>query len=246
MGTSESKSVHELDAKHQQNDFCCTQNRKVSRKPRRKASRSESSDGRDESVEMSGSIFTAWTSQPEQKDASNDSVLEKIVNFQESFGKGSFKGVLLSENSLNASNPSKKEVKSPELPYGWKASQLKQLKDSVHRTASELRRKSPGFFALQVTCPYSQRPLSVHQSQLIAVDVQGLRRARSSAATGNLLSAAASDGPYGDRFWAQVALGVPGRTAGECLDAYLFACYSPVARFSASDSQLQVAGAAVG
>jgi hypothetical protein len=53
-----------------------------------------------------------------------------------------------------------------------------------------------------------------------------------------LLSAEASDGPYGDRFWAQVALGMPGRTAGECLDAYLTANISPVARFSASGRRL--------
>ena len=69
--------------------------------------------------------------------------------------------------------------------------------------------------------------------------VQGLLRARSlAAASGNLLSAEASDGPYGDRFWAQVALGIPGRTAGECLDAYLATNISPVARFSASGRRL--------
>jgi hypothetical protein len=71
--------------------------------------------------------------------------------------------------------------------------------------------------------------------------VQGLQRARTSAAPGKLLSAAASDGTYGDRFWAQVARGVPGRTASECLDAYLFANSSPVARFSAPGIRSQLA-----
>ena len=61
---------------------------------------------------------------------------------------------------------------------------------------------------------------------------------RASALPGKSLSAEASDGPFGDRFWEQVALGVPGRTAGECLDAYLATHSSPVAHYSASGRRL--------
>ena len=63
---------------------------------------------------------------------------------------------------------------------------------------------------------------------------QVLQRSRTAAPQGSLLSPEASLGPYGDHFWAHVARGVPGRTAGECLDAYLAdTCDSaPVARFS--------------
>ncbi len=67
---------------------------------------------------------------------------------------------------------------------------------------------------------------------------QDLQRARASAAPGKLLSAEVWHGPYGNRFWEQVALGVPGRTAGECLDAYLAAHSSSVARFSVSGMRL--------
>ncbi len=76
---------------------------------------------------------------------------------------------------------------------------------------------------------------------IIPDDAQGLLRARATPAPGKLLSTHTTDGPYGDRFWAQVALGVQKRTAGECLDAYLAIHGSPVARFSVSDTCLPVA-----
>ncbi len=72
-------------------------------------------------------------------------------------------------------------------------------------------------------------------------DAQVLQRARTSAGSGKLLTSEASHGPYGDGFWKHVASRVPGRTAGQCLDAYLSAHSSPVARFSATESRLSVA-----
>jgi hypothetical protein len=143
MGTSESKS--ESDGKQQQTSLCF-QNRKDGNKKRRKIARSKSNAGRDES----GSRSTHWISPPEQMHASIDAVLgnfEGFHTFQESLRRG-----FSSENCPRDSNafPSKTEVKTPELPHGWTASQLIQLKDAVHRTASVLQIKSPGFFVLQV------------------------------------------------------------------------------------------------
>ncbi len=63
--------------------------------------------------------------------------------------------------------------------------------------------------------------------------LQVLRRARSRAATGNLLPGGEAGGAYGTRFWHEVARGVPGRTMAECLDGYIASHYASVARFSA-------------
>ena len=77
-------------------------------------------------------------------------------------------------------------------------------------------------------------PITLCDPLIIADDAQGLLRARATPAPGKLLSIHTADGPYGDRFWAQVAQGVRGRTAGECLDAYLAEQSSHIARFSVS------------
>jgi hypothetical protein len=146
MGTSESKSEYAVDA--QQTSFCCDQNRKDSEKQRRKHARSKSSIGRNESVQMPSSIFTPWMAQPDQNDASHEAVIDKIVNLQDSS-----KPVILSENTSNSVNsiPTKKGVKTAALPPGWTSAQLINLKDAVHRTASVIRSKPPGFFAVQVS-----------------------------------------------------------------------------------------------
>ncbi len=83
MGTVESKSEYALlDVK--KTDFGCAQYRKDSNKTRGKVSRSKSSAGRDESVQMSSSIFTSWMTQPEQKDAGHQLAHEELVNLQDS------------------------------------------------------------------------------------------------------------------------------------------------------------------
>ena len=48
-----------------------------------------------------------------------------------------------------------------------------------------------------------------------------------------MLPGGEAEGAYGDKFWAEVARGVPGRTMTQCLDGYMASHYSTVARFSA-------------
>jgi hypothetical protein len=66
---------------------------------------------------------------------------------------------------------------------------------------------------------------------------QALKRARAAAPDGAMLRRDEADSIYGDRFWAHVAREVPGRTAAECLDAYVAAHSSPVARFYVRSSR---------
>jgi hypothetical protein len=236
MGVSESKTAHAGYEKWQAT-LCCVQNGKDVNKKRRVPN----SAGREKSVETPGSFlkFTPWITQPEQMDANYAAAPEISLKSQNSFRR----------DSLSGSNPN---ATHSELPDGWTGAQISHLKDAVHRTASLLKYKSPGFYILQVTRSSSYSH-SVHTSsvcflctsKLITHDVQSLQRARTSAAPGKLLSSAAADGLYGDRFWAQVASGVPGRTAAECLDAYLAAYGSPIARFSAPGARVSAAKATV-
>jgi hypothetical protein len=61
---------------------------------------------------------------------------------------------------------------------------------------------------------------------------QSLWRARARASGGRMLPDAEAGGTYGDRFWQEVAGGVPGRTMAQCLDGYVASHCSTVARFS--------------
>jgi hypothetical protein len=80
----------------------------------------------------------------------------------------------------------------------------------------------------------------------VAYRRQDLQRSRTLAARGRLLSAEASNGPYGSHFWAEVAERVPGRTAGECLDAYLLEHSPPVSPLSASVTHIPEAKSVYG
>ncbi len=143
MGVVESK----LDTK--ETYLCCTSNRKDRRKQRIK-----NSVGRREPLEMASSILTAWMPKPEQKpedaDAGHNTLLENIAKGRESLR---LQSQSLSLKLLSASDirPSEKQAKPSDLPGGWTAAQITNLKDAVHRTASVLRIKKPGFFTLQVT-----------------------------------------------------------------------------------------------
>jgi hypothetical protein len=74
--------------------------------------------------------------------------------------------------------------------------------------------------------------------------MQALKRARADAPDGTMLTRDVADSIYGDRFWARVAAAVPGRTAAECLDAYIVSHCSPVARFVVRDSLSRPSGRA--
>ncbi len=65
-----------------------------------------------------------------------------------------------------------------------------------------------------------------------------LRRARARAASEHLLPGGEADGAYGNKFWQEVASGVPGRTMAQCLDGYAASHYASVARFSGSGSRI--------
>ena len=109
------------------------------------------------------------------------------------------------------------------------------------------RRRCGSRAPASLRCRSSSPRLRTHPRSFLTrpapVAAQALQRSRTAATKGNLLSPEASHGPYGDHFWAHVARGVPGRTAGECLDAFLAANSCPVARFSASDRRLPAAKA---
>ncbi len=65
-----------------------------------------------------------------------------------------------------------------------------------------------------------------------AVDPQALRKARGRVAEGRLLPDSDAAGPYGVRFWEQVAEELPGRSAAECLDGHLSSVHATIARFT--------------
>ncbi len=142
MGTSESKyALDHVDA--QQTNLCCDQNRKNSEERMKKKSRSKCRVGPNE---QSCSIFKI---RPEKNEAGqrDDVGLEKFEILQDSLTPA-----VLTENSLRFSKtiPTKQAAMPSTIPDGWTAAQLMNLNDSVHYTASVLRRKSPGFFAVQV------------------------------------------------------------------------------------------------
>jgi hypothetical protein len=155
MGTSESKYA-------QQTNLCCVQNRKDRGKQVRKHSRSKCRVGTDE---LSSSISKI---RPEKSEAGHhdEARLEKLEILQESLTPAA-----LTENSSSSpdASPTKKAVMPSAIPDGWTAAQLMYLNDSVHYTASVLRRKSPGFFAVQVDYHLRDRKLCSF-SQLIADD----------------------------------------------------------------------------
>ncbi len=63
---------------------------------------------------------------------------------------------------------------------------------------------------------------------------QSLKKARDAAESPSLFPPKYDPRPYSERFWAAVAKGMPGRTAADCLDAYVELNRCPVARFSGS------------
>ncbi len=128
MGTTESK---EQDAAC----FCCIRDQK----DKKNSSRTKVSM---ESVAMPGSIRMPWTIWPEQTNDSKDMVPEKSVSLQDSLGRNTFSSI--------KSQKIKQDEKGSNL---WTSAQLTTLKDAVLRSASTMRCKSPGFFALQVLDP---------------------------------------------------------------------------------------------
>ena len=81
-------------------------------------------------------------------------------------------------------------------------------------------------------------PSPMHRAKLLPMSppLQALRQARKRADGEALLPGREAAGAYGDTFWREVARGVPGRPAAQCLDGYLASRYSTVARFSAGGS----------
>ena len=133
MGTTDSKEAYAQDAEKAM--FCCIRDQK----DKKNSSRTKVSI---ESVAMPGSIRMPWTIWPEQTNDSKDIVAEKSVSLQDSLWRNTFSSI--------KSQTSKQDEKGSDL---WTSAQLTTLKDAVLRSASTMRCKSPGFFALQVLDP---------------------------------------------------------------------------------------------
>jgi hypothetical protein len=156
MGTGESK--------YAQTNLCCVQNRKNGEEQAKRLSRSKS---RVRPAELSSSIFKI---RPEKTEAGHhdEARLEKLEILQESLTPA----VLVESSSgpsISDTIPTKKAAMPSAIPDGWTAAQLVSLNEAVHYTASVLRRKSPGFFAVQVDYHLRDRKLCSF-SQLIADD----------------------------------------------------------------------------
>lgn len=152
MGVSESKSGHENKI-----NLCCFHewSDEINKK--------RPNHGYDESGPLTLSIFMPCMTQL-KKDGNktrNNATPDQVTSLQGSFNSlhGSFKSLQGSfgkssprnnDSPTSDSNSAKKEINASELPSGWTATQVSNLKDEVRRTASMMRSKPPGFFAVQV------------------------------------------------------------------------------------------------
>ena len=149
-----------------------------------------------------------------------------------------------------ALRPGTSAIRFAKVPFGdasgFSDKELELLNIAVLETSKVLKVKPPGFFAVQVRRTNPQTLAKgvltltcIHKRTNDTASTQALIASRKTAAQGSLLGYPEDTGPHGERFWTRVALRMPRRTPDECLDAFLAARRSPVARFSSSGRTLE-------